>query len=238
MRSILAPALCALALSPALNARAAAEGPVATAPSERAPAAAPADPEARYQALLAEAKASAPYADWQGLRMAFAERPTFKLTGQDVMKGQMFKAVEAADCATALTQAKAVITEAFVDADAHLVAAYCDEKAGDGAGATLERDIGLGLLKSIETGDGLSPASPFTVIDVDEEYALIRAKGLKVTGQALMQQGGHSYDAITAVDGKGQSATYYFLVDRVLAAEAKLMTPGAVSEGGPPGRSP
>jgi len=61
---------------------------------------------------------------------------------------------------------------------------------------------------------------------------------LKVTGQALMQQGGHSYDAITALDGKGESATYYFLVDRVLAAEAKLMTPGAVSEGGPPGRSP
>src|SRR6516225_8762979 len=149
MRSLLAPALCALALSPAISARAATEGPVATAPSERAPTA-PTDPEARYQALLAEAKAKAPYADWQGLRMAFAERPGFKLTGQDVMKGQMFKAVEATDCATALTQAKAVIAESFVDADAHLVAAYCDEKAGDGAGATLERDIGLGLLKSIE----------------------------------------------------------------------------------------
>ena len=238
MRRRLTPFLCALALSPALSARAANEAPVATAPSEHAPAAAPADPEARYQALLATAKSSAPYSDWQGLRMAFAERPGFKLTGQDVMKGEMFKAVEAADCAKALTEAKAVIAEAFVDADAHLVAAYCDEKQGDGAGATLERDIGLGLLKSIETGDGLSPSSPFTVIDVDEEYALMRAKGLKVTGQALVQRDGHSYDAITAVTDKGESATYYFLLDRVLAAEAKPMTPGAVSEGGPPGRSP
>jgi hypothetical protein len=234
----LTPLFCALALSPALLTHAATEGPVATAPSERGPAAAPADPEARYQALLTEAKASAPYADWQGLRMAFAERPTFKLTGQDVMKGQMFKAVEAADCGKALTEAKTVIAEAFVDADAHLVAAYCDEKQGNAADATLERDIGLGLLKSIETGDGLSLAAPFTVIDVDEEYALMRAKGLRVTGQALMQQGGHSYDAITALDGKGESATYYFLVDRALAAEPKQMTPGAVSEGGPPGRSP
>ena len=238
MRRKLAPLLLALVLSPTVSARAATEGPVATAPSETAPAAAASDPEARYQTLLAAAKAKAPYSDWQGLRMAFAERPGFQLTGQDVTKGEMFKAVEAADCAKALTEAKAVIAEAFVDADAHLVAAYCDEKGGDATAAALERDIGLGLLKSIETGDGLSPASSFTVIDVDEEYALMRAKGLKVTGQALVQQGGHSYDAITAITDKGESATYYFLVDRVLAAEAKLMTPGSVSEGGPPGRSP
>jgi hypothetical protein len=227
MRRLLAPFLSALALSPALSSRAANEGPVATAPAEHAPAAAPADPEARYQALLATAKASAPYSDWEGLRMAFAKRPGFQLTGQDVLKGEMFKAVEAADCAAALTEAKAVIAEAFVDADAHLVAAYCDEKQGDAAGATLERDIGLGLLKSIETGDGLSPASPFTVIDVDEELALMRAKGLKVVGQALVRQGGRAYDTITAADDKGESATYYFLVDR---AQAKPMTPGAVSE--------
>ena len=237
MRRTLSPLLLALASLQSFSAHAASEGPVATAPSETAPAA-PADPEARYQALLARAKASAPYSDWEGLRMAFADRPGFKLTGQDVTKGEMFKAVEAADCATALTEAKAVIAEAFVDADAHLIAAYCDDKLGNATDATWERDVGLGLLKSIETGDGLSPASPFTVIDIDEEYALLRARGLTVSGQALLQQGGHSYDAITAVTDKGVSATYYFLVDRVLAAERKLMTPGAVSEGGPPERSP
>lgn len=229
--------LAIVSLVPTLS-HAANEGPVTTAPAETAPAAAPLDPEARYQALLAKAKASAPYADWEGLRIAFASRPGFRLTGQDTTKGEMFKAVEAADCATALTAAKAVIAEAFVDADAHLITAYCDDKAGDAVDAAKERDIGLGLLKSIETGDGLSTASPFTVIDVDEEYALLRARGLKVTGQSLVQQAGHSYDAITATDDKGVSATYYFLVDRVLAAEQKQMTPGAVSEGGPPDRSP
>jgi hypothetical protein len=113
-----------------------------------------------------------------------------------------------------------VIAEAYVDPDAHMVAAYCEEAAGDPAAAKLDRNIGAGLLKSIQTGDGLSPATAFTVIDVDEEYALTRALGLKVASQALIQQGGHAYDALQATDDKGQRATYYFLVDRVLAAES------------------
>jgi hypothetical protein len=90
----------------------------------------------------------------------------------------------------------------------------------------------------VKTGDGLSPAAAFTPIDVDEEYALMRALGAKVTQQALVQQDGHSYDALTTTDASGQPATYYFLIDRVLAAEAAAMKPGDVSEGGPPGRSP
>jgi len=59
-----------------------------------------------------------------------------------------------------------------------------------------------------------------------------------VTNQALVQQDGHTYDALTTVNDNGESATYYFLIDRVLAAEAAAMKPGAVSEGGPPDRGP
>jgi len=256
----LTPLLLGLLLMPAIPAYAAGDGAISTAPSESKPAGptpagatlsgakpaeakpgaapTPQNPDARYQTLLAQAKAAAPYADWQGLRVAFAERPSFKVVGQDTAKGEMFKAVETGDCGKALAEAKAVIAEAFVDADAHLVAAYCDDKLGDSADATWERDVGLGLLKSIETGDGMTPADAFTVIDVDEEYALMRAKAVKVTSQALVQQGGHAYDALTTVNDKGESATYYFLIDRVLAAEASMMTPGAVREGGPPGKSP
>ena len=234
------PALLALSLCLTGAAHAAGDAVVQTAPPDpaAAPPAAPQDPEAHYQALLAAAMASAPQSDWLGLRIAFAQRPAFKAIGQDVAKGEMFKGVEAGDCATALTEAKAVIAEAFIDADAHLVAAFCDDKLGDAADAAWERDVGVGLLKSIETGDGLTPGEAFTPIDVDEEYALIRARGLKVTRQALVQQGGHAYDALTTVNDKGESATYYFLIDRVLAAEASALKPGDVSEGGPPDRGP
>jgi len=65
----------------------------------------------------------------------------------------------------------------------------------------------------------------------------MRALGARVSEQALIQSGGHSYDALTAVDQAGHKATYYFLIDRVLAAEAAALQPGSISEGGPPGRS-
>lgn len=214
---------------------------IATAPPP--PAAAPpatpsGDAEARYQALLAADKAGAPDVDWQALRVAFAERPTFRPGGQDAVKAGMFQAIDAGDCRAALASAKAVIAEAFVDADAHLVAAYCDDKAGDAADATWERDVGVGLLASIQTGDGLSPAAAFTPIDVGEEYSLMRAKGLKVTGQALVRQEGHAYDAITATGDQGQTTTYYFLVDRILGAEGAALAPGSAGGGAQPAYGP
>jgi hypothetical protein len=201
-------------------------------------AATPDDPEARYQTLLAAAKAAAPNADWLGLRIAFAQRPGFKIITQSAAKLQMFEAAGKSDCAAALPSAKAVIAETYIDIDAHLVAAFCEETTGAASAAQLDRDIGAGLIASVETGDGLSPATAFTPIDVDEEYAVMRALGAKVTQQAMVQQGGHSYDALSAVDAKGQPATYYFLIDRVLAAESAAMKPGDVSEGGPPSRTP
>ena len=197
-------------------------------------AATPDDPEARYQALLAAAKAAAPDADWLGLRVAFAQRPGFKVFVQSAAKRDMFEAAEKSDCAAALPAAKAVIEEAYVDIDAHLVAAFCEENAGDAAAARLDRDIGAGLIASVETGDGLSPATAFTPIDVDEEYAVMRALGAKVTEQAMVQQGGHSYDALRAVDAKGQPATYYFLIDRVLAAESAAAKPSDAAPAAPP----
>lgn len=226
MRSLIIALM--LGLATAGSASAAAPRPAASAGAE--------DTEAHYQALLAAARASAPNADWGQLRLAYSRRPGFKVFAQSDAKRQMFEAAQKGDCATALPAAKAVIDEAYVDIDAHLVAAFCEDNAGDKTAAQLDRDIGAGLAASIRTGDGLSPASAFTPIDVDEEYALMRTLGARVSDQALIQQGGHSYDALTTVDQAGHTATYYFLVDRVIAAESATLKPGAVSEGGPPDR--
>ena len=210
---------------------------VAAAATAAAPAP-PTDLEAQYQTQLAAAKAAAPNADWRALRLAYSRRPGFKVMGPGAAKRKMFEAGETGDCATALPAARAVLAEAYVDIDAHMVAAFCEDQTGDKAAAQLDRDIGAGLVTSVETGDGLSPAAAFTPIDVDEEYALMRALGAHVTDQALIQANGHAYDALTSVDQAGRKTTYYFLIDRVLAAESAALRPGSVSEGGPPGRSP
>jgi len=133
---------------------AAAEAGVA-APTVAAP-----DAEARYQALLAAAKAAAPNADWAALRLAHSERPGFLAIAQSGARRQMLEA--GADCKVALPSAKAAIAENYVDPDAHFVAAFCEDAAGDAVAASLDRDIGRGLISSIETGDGFSAATAFT----------------------------------------------------------------------------
>jgi hypothetical protein len=223
--------ILALALS-----LAAAAGGAAATPAP--PPGQPDDTEAQYQGLLVAAKAAAPNADWGALRLAYSRRRSFTVVAQSAAKRQMFEAAQKGDCATALPAARAALAEAYVDIDAHMVAAFCEDAGGDKTAAQLDRDIGAGLVASVETGDGLSPASAFTPIDVDEEYALMRALSAHVTDQALVQSGGHSYDALTAIDDAGHKTTYYFLIDRVLAAEAAALRPGSISEGGPPGRSP
>jgi len=196
------------------------------------------DAEGRYQTLLAAAKASAPQVDWGALRQAFAARPGFQVISRSAARTRMLEAANASNCKDALPSARAVMAEDYVDADAHLVAAFCEDAAGDAVGSKLDRDIGVGLLRSIETGDGLSAATAFTPIDVDEEYTLMRALGQKVQSQDLVRQGGHAYDVLSTLDDKGQRGSYWFAIDRVLAAESAALTPGAVSEGGPPSRTP
>jgi hypothetical protein len=196
------------------------------------------DAEGRYQALLASAKASAPNVDWGQLRHAYAERPTFQVFAQSAARRQMLQAANASNCKDALPSAKAVIEEDYVDVDAHFVAAFCEDAAGDATASKLDRDIAVGLVKSIQTGDGLAAETAFTPITVDEEYAVMRALGLKVESQALIQQGGHSYDLLQTLNEKGERGAYWFAIDGVLAAEARSLTPGSVSEGGPPSRTP
>ncbi len=196
------------------------------------------DTETAYQALLAQAKTDPPGFDWQALRFAYAARPSFQVFAQSAAKRTMFEAAGKGDCAAALPAARAVIAERFIDADAHMVAAFCEENVGHANAARLDRDIGAGLIRSIETGDGLTPPTAFTVIDVAEEYTAIRALGAHPTEQSLVHADGHSYDRIVTVDDKGRTVTYYFQIDRVLAAESAALKPGSVSEGGPPDRSP
>ncbi len=199
---------------------------------------APQDPEARYQALLAAAKAKAPDADWAELRLAYAARPGFRVLSRSAARRQMLQAANASNCKEALSSARAAIEEDYVDADAHFVAAFCEDAAGDAAGAQLDRAIAVGLIRSIQTGDGLSAATAFTPITVDEEYALMRALGQKVQDQDLVQQGGHAYDVLHTVSDKGERRIYWFAIDRVLAAESAALAPGSVTEGGPPSRTP
>jgi len=182
-------------------------------------------PEAKYQALLAAAKAGTGPVDWQALRFAYAERPNFKVIDPelDSVRKSMVAARQADNFPELLAQAKLVIDQDYVDGQAHLLAGVAYAVLKQNADADRERTIAVGLLKSIETGDGLSPATPFTVISVREEYELMAARKRRVTHQSLINQGGHAYDLLETVGQGGDTVKFYFLIDRVLAAENAMI---------------
>jgi len=183
------------------------------------------DAAARYQALLADAKAGKPV-DWQALRFAYADSPGFSVFGDgaDAPRKQMNAAFQAGDFKTALAAAKQISDVDFVDVGAHIVSDLSDQKLGDQDGAAREHQIAVGLLRSIRTGDGTTKSTAFTVIRVDEEYVMMSVMGMQVRRQSLIRGAdGHSYDALDVVDGKGGEHTFYFLIDRVTAAESAML---------------
>jgi hypothetical protein len=198
---------------------------LALAPALPAAAAFDAASEARYQRLLTAAKAGDPAIDWGALRMAYSNSAEFDLTGSrtDDTRTAMFQALNAGDYKTALAQADKIIGEDYVDIDAHVVSDLADQQLGDAAAAKTQHEIVLGLLRSVRTGDGSTPAKAFTAISVGEEYAVMRAFAMKVTSQALIQSAGHSYDQLNVTDSDGKPQSFYFLIDRIIAAEGAEM---------------
>jgi uncharacterized protein DUF4919 len=185
------------------------------------------DAEDKYLALLSAAKQNAGPVDWQALRFAYADSPDFDLMGDrtEAIRHEMIQAFNKDDFATALAKAKLIIDQAYIDLDAHWVAAAAHKHLGDVPAAQKEHDITAALMKSIMTGDGSTQETAFTVITVHEEYALLHILGLDVTRQTLVNENGHGYDLMSTVDGDGKTRDFYFKIDRVLAAEARLLTP-------------
>ncbi len=190
-----------------------------------APAYAGDDPETRYQTLLAAAKAGQGPVDWQALRFAYAETGDFDLTGQRIEPAhkKMFDAFAAGKFAEAISDANQILDHDYVDIDAHVICDLAYQRLGDSAKSKPHHEIVLGLLNSIHTGDGQTPETAMTVISVGEEYAVLRVFGLRRSKQSLIQANGHSYDKLDVTGPDGQQLSVYFLVDRVLAAEARAL---------------
>jgi hypothetical protein len=72
-------------------------------------------------------------------------------------------------------------------------------------------------------GDGKTPEQAFVVISVAEEYELMRARQRRVMHQNLVSQAAHSYDVLETTGRDGDSVTFYFQIDRVMAAEARML---------------
>lgn len=182
-----------------------------------------------YDELVARAKAGDADVNYRALRNAYAESPRYDPYGSKVgkLQSEMFDAYGRADCAAVLAKAESILAVDFVHVDAHLLAGLCHGKLGNEEAMRRERAAARGLIDSIlQSGDGKSEESAFVVIEVAEEYSMLRLLGLRPSNQALIHAQGHSYDRFeTKANDTGQQAVVFFNVDRPLGVLERELHP-------------
>ena len=171
----------------------------------------------RYDLLLEKVKAGDPAVDFGALRLAYAESPQFKPFDKDrsELKNAMFAAMAGNDYAAVVAIAEKVMTDNYVDVDAHLVASREYARIGNNEKADYHQAVARALLKSIQdSGDGRTPETAYKVISVDEEYALISSLKLSRGKQDQQRLDGHDYDRIAVTEKDGDKAyDLYFNID-------------------------
>jgi hypothetical protein len=183
------------------------------------------DAEAKYQAMLAAAMADPAATDWQALRFAYADRPSFSLFAANDGRKAIREAQAAPDWEGLLAAANKVLDVDYVDGEAHLAAALAYSQLGKSDDAKREQTIAMGIFKSMMlNGDGKSREHAFVVISIAEEYELMAALRHHRAGvQALHREADHAYDTIEAAGPNGDKVIFYFQIDRVVAAEARML---------------
>jgi hypothetical protein len=180
------------------------------------PAVAAQDRPSEYATLLASLKAGNTSIDYTRLRLSYMDSPEYK-AAKDISKSEeaMSDALNKKDYPAALKDAEAVLESNYVNIDAHFVALVANQEMGAMDKAEFHRTVFRGLLNSIRnSGDGKSLETAWVVINVHEEYVLLRVLGFRPSQQSLVNQNGHSYDVMKVKNAEdGTEQTFYFNVD-------------------------
>ena len=101
------------------------------------------------------------------------------------------------------------------DIGTHLMLSGAYQMEGKEREEQIHQEIAMGLLESIlSSGDGKSPQTAWKVIQVPEEYIVLRILGATPTGQELIDSNSIC-DKINATIN-GSPYTFYFYVTKVL----------------------
>jgi hypothetical protein len=174
------------------------------------------DQPSEYATLLASLKAGKTDIDYARLRISYMDSPEYK-AAKDVSDSEnaMLDALNKKDYPAALKNAEIVLDSAYVNMNAHFVAMVANRELGAKDKSEFHSAVFHGLIKSIlDSGDGKSLEKAWVVINVEEEYVILRVLGFKPSEQSLIHKDGHSYDEMkvkSAEDGTEQ--TFYFNVD-------------------------
>jgi hypothetical protein len=182
--------------------------------------------DTEYANLLATVKGGDTAIDFKSLRMAYAGSSGYSSLGVDSkMRMKLIETVKAKKFDDVAKVAQEILKTNFLDMITHVYAATAYQSLKDKKKADYHQAVYLGLINSIVTGaDGESPKTAYTVISVDEEYAVLNAYGLQRTANTVLDEGGHKYDVLTVTDKTtGVTSKVYFNIDLVWKGYDKVL---------------
>jgi len=193
-------------------------------------AAATAPASSGYAELLRAAKRDPASADYTALRLAYARSPDYNpLLGGEAAHGEVLRAMNASDWAAALSRAQGLLDQYWLDGTLHVLASRAARETGDAPLAAMHASVSEGLARSLaSSGNMRSPATAITVINVGEEYFILRMLGLRLVRQALITENGRRYDRLDVVDRGGATQQLFFNVDLPFSAYGRVLSPNGM----------
>jgi hypothetical protein len=168
---------------------------------------------ATYRALLSRLIAKDTTVDFTALRMAYAASPQYAPYGSpaDDHRDSLNAALRRQDYQRAIDEADSALGVDYLDVRTHVLRAYAAERRGDSLTARWDRVIATRLVNSV-TGSGAGTRdSPYVVISVAEEYAVLGMNNYERGMQALSDCNGRPCDVLEATDRQThEKHTLYF----------------------------
>ncbi len=145
--------------------------------------------------------------DFAQLRMQLSARDDFPALCGGLPPGTLYELVGREQWGLVVKRTDQQLAVCPIDIDAHFLRAIALRNLGFVGEAEQHIQWYSSLLDTVlASGDGKSKATPYLVVSVPEEYAVLRALRFELRSQALED----SIDAALVVDEKGEESTLYF----------------------------
>jgi hypothetical protein len=169
-----------------------------------------------YDDLLDAALQDPASADFQELRTAYAQSEDYAPYVHDTEHLEALRAaLHGDDLPAALDAIEGLLDHNYLDIEAHMAADYIYTRLNDEENSVYHRTFARGLIDAIlDTGSGRDFATAFAVLNVTEEYTVLRVLGFRPAGQRTIQHEGDWFDILSAQHPSRQETfEVYFNID-------------------------
>lgn len=161
-----------------------------------------------YTELLQAAKLHPDKADFTELRHAYAQSPEYQPYFPTTDEGiddleSLSDAQKTKDFEKAITLIDRLLRLNYLDIDVHTIASVVYRDMGDELRAVYHLKFAAHILASVfQSGDGISYQTAFKVINIREEYTILKFLNLNCNVQQMDYDQGHNFDVFETIDPK------------------------------------